>query len=120
MRLYIDEDASHGSLLRQLRAAGHDLQAPSAVGLLGECDARQLRHAIAQQRVMLSYNDRDFRELHYLVVESGGHHAGIIVMRRDNDPRKDLSLRGITNALSKLEHSGLPMLDTLHVLNQWR
>jgi len=120
MNLYIDEDAAQIALVNQLRAAGHDVQTPAEVDLLGKSDARQLRHSIATDRALLSYNDRDFRELHYLVTESGGHHAGILLVRRDNDPSRDLSLRGIRNAIEKLERSGLPLRDMLHILNAWR
>ena len=49
-----------------------------------------------------------------------GHHAGILIVRFDNDPRHNLTDRGIATAISKLESSGVPIADRIHVLNQWR
>ena len=45
---------------------------------------------------------------------------GILVVRFDNDPRHNLTGRGIAGATSKLEASGVPMVDQIHILNQWR
>ena len=51
---------------------------------------------------------------------AGGHHPGVLTVRFDADPRHNMSERAIGAAISKLESSGLPMADPLHVLNQWR
>jgi hypothetical protein len=45
---------------------------------------------------------------------------GILVVRFDNDPRQNLTDRGIAGAISQLEASGVPMVDRIHVPNQWR
>jgi hypothetical protein len=44
---------------------------------------------------LLTHNYKDFNNLHELVTDAGGHHPGVLVVRRDNDPRKDLSPKGI-------------------------
>ncbi len=49
-----------------------------------------------------------------------GHHLGLLVVRFDNDPRHNLTDRGIVTALANLESSGLPIPDRIHVLNHWR
>jgi hypothetical protein len=49
-----------------------------------------------------------------------GHHAGILIVRFDNDPCHNLTDRGIATAISKLESSEVPNRDQIHVLNQWR
>jgi hypothetical protein len=51
---------------------------------------------------------------------AGGHHSGILLVRFDNDPRHNMTEQGIATAISKLEASGLPIADQLHVLNQCR
>ena len=61
-----------------------------------------------------------FEDLHDLVMAAGGHHPGMLVVRFDNNPRHNLTDRGIASAISKLESSGVPIPDRLHVLNQWR
>jgi len=76
--------------------------------------------AIENRRILITGNHRDFLLLHELVLKSGGHHPGILVVRRDNDPRRDMSPRWIVTALRKLLQAAVPMPDTLHVLNQWR
>jgi predicted nuclease of predicted toxin-antitoxin system len=120
MRLYLDDDSVSTLLVRLLRRAGHDVQLPSEVGKRGEDDPNHLAHAIRENRVLLTHNHRDFPNLHNLVSTAGGHHPGILLVRKDNDPKRDLSKQGIVRALSKLLASGLAFADQLHILNQWR
>src|SRR5439155_2598756 len=93
MRLYLDDDTAFPLLARLLRQAGHDVELPADAGLAGKDDPVHLTHAIEVDRVCLSQNYRDFENLHNLVIRSGGHHPGIFMVRRDNDPRRDLSPR---------------------------
>jgi hypothetical protein len=120
MRLYLDEDSANPVLARLLRNPGHDVELPDDAGLLGEPDSVQLTHAISNARVLLSKKYRDFEYLHNLIAVARGHHTGILVVRQDNDPKRDLSVRGIVRALAKLEAAGVPITDSYHVLNQWR
>jgi hypothetical protein len=48
---------------------------------------------------------------------SAGHHGGILIVRFDNDPRHNLTDRGIATAISKLESSRVSIRDRIHVLN---
>jgi hypothetical protein len=120
MRLYLDEDSEDEELTILFAKAGHDVRLSAQAGLNGQPDPRQLTHAIEERQVLLSGNHHDFLLLHQLVLASGGHHPGILIVRRDNDPRRDLSLRGICVAIAKLESSGVHIADNLHVLNHWR
>jgi predicted nuclease of predicted toxin-antitoxin system len=88
MRLYLDDDSAGTLLTRLLAQAGHEVQAPADVGLSGDDDPVHLAHAIRQNRVLLSHNHRDFRNLHNLVMIAQGHHPGILIVRRDNDPHR--------------------------------
>ncbi len=54
------------------------------------------------------------------IFASGGHHPGLLIVRFDNDPRHNLTDRGIVTALGNLEASGVTITDQLHVLNHWR
>jgi hypothetical protein len=85
--------------------------------LAGDDDPVHLTHAVLQDRVLLSYNYRDFEQLHDLVVAVQGHHPGILVVRKDNDPKRDLTMHGIVRALAKLIASGAPIADEYHILN---
>ena len=83
-------------------------------------DPRVLIYSIAQGLPVLTRDAEDFEDLHDLVIAASGHHAGILIVRFDNDPRHNLTDRGIATAITKLEASGLPIRDQIHVLNQWR
>src|SRR5437879_467606 len=120
MRIYLDDDSIELLLIRFLRQGRHDVQLPADRGLAGRSDAIHLTHAIRESRLLLSRNHKDFEELHDLLMAGRGHHLGILVVRRDNDPTRDMSQRGIVNAIAKLEVSGTPLEDTVHVLSHWR
>ena len=120
MRIYIDEDMAAGLVVRLLQNAGHDVETPAGLGLLGRSDAIQLTCAIHEQRACLTGNYDDFEELHWLVREANGSHTGIIVVRQDNDPARDLTPKGIVAAIRKLEAAGVPIANEYIVLNHWR
>ncbi|MFN0051778.1 MAG: DUF5615 family PIN-like protein [Planctomycetales bacterium] len=120
MRLYLDDDIDAHQLVRLLRQAGHDVFVPVENRASGRADPVHLTGAISEQRVLLTGNHDDFEDLHYLIHESRGHHPGILVIRSDNDPRRDMTPRGIATALKNLEASGLALVDEFHILNHWR
>jgi hypothetical protein len=120
MKLYLDDDSAANLLVRLLRKAGHDVEIPADAGLAGREDPVHLRHCIRVGRVCLSHNHEDYDLLHELILEAQGHHPGVLVVRKDNDPKRDLSYPGIVRAIGKLLAAGLPLADQLHVLNQWR
>jgi hypothetical protein len=49
-----------------------------------------------------------------------GHHLGILVVRKDNDLRRDLKPAGIVRALTNLLAAGVPIVDNYHILNHYR
>jgi hypothetical protein len=120
MRFYLDDDISAGLLVQLLRGAGHDVQVPPDVGLAGRPDPVHLTHAIRESRVFLSRNYRDFELLHLLILQAQGHHCGILVVRRDNDPRRNMKPRDIVRALANLEAAGVPITDEYIILNAWQ
>jgi L-ascorbate metabolism protein UlaG (beta-lactamase superfamily) len=69
-----------------LRQAGHDVRLPSQVGMSGEDDPVHLAQAIREDRILLSHNHHDFEDLHNLLAVARGHHSGILVVRKDNNP----------------------------------
>jgi hypothetical protein len=42
------------------------------------------------------------------------------VVRRDNDPLRDLRPPGIVRAIARLQAAGVPIADEYHILNHWR
>jgi predicted nuclease of predicted toxin-antitoxin system len=120
MRILIDENMINRRLTTRLQAAGHDVVLADDAGLLSVSDARVLAWAIGQNRPVLTRDHGDFSDLHDLVLTCGGHHPGMLVVRFDNDPRHNLTDRGIVTALANLEASGTTISDQIHVLNHWR
>jgi len=120
MNLYLDDDSVDTLLVRLLRQAGHDVQIPADVGMSGEEDSVHLAYAIGADRVLLSDNHRDFRNLHNLVMQAKGHHSGILIVRKDNDPTRDLKPAGVVRAIRNLEQAAVPLKDEYHNLNHWR
>jgi len=120
MRLYLDDDSASALLARLLRQAGHDVLLPADVGMAGEDDSVHLLRALREQRVLLSQNHHDFDNLHNLIIFSGGHHPGILVVRKDNNPKRDLDEKRIVRAIGRLLAAGVPLADHFYVLNYWR
>ena len=120
MRLLLDENMSDRRLAARLQAQGHDPVLAIEVGLLSATDARVFIWAITQALPVLTRDSEDFEDLHDLIMAADGHHSGVLVVRFDKDPRYNLTDRGIATAISKLDSSGVPIHDRIHVLNQWR
>jgi hypothetical protein len=120
MRLYLDDDTADPALSKSLKKQGHDVQVPVDIGAVGKPDPVHLTYAIGERRALLTKNYRDFEYLHNLVMAAQGHHPGILVVRQDNDPSRDLTVRGIVKALDKLLGAKMPLPDHYHILNQWR
>ena len=120
MKCYLDDDTASAKLAQLLAHSGHDVQVPADVGTVGKKDAIHLTHAIRVDRVLLSKNYKDFENLHNLVLQARGHHPGILVVRQDNDPTRDMTSKGIVSAIGKLLAAGIPLTDEYVVLNHWR
>ena len=86
----------------------------------GRPDPEHLTYAIRTGRVVLTRNYGDFERLHLLIMAAQGHHPGILLVRRDNDPRRNMKPHDIVRALRNLEASGQTMPDSCLTLNHWR
>jgi hypothetical protein len=120
MRIYLDDDSAWPLLAKLLINAGHDVQSPRDVGMAGKADALQLAQAISEGRACLTRNYDDYLALQHLLDKAKGTHCGILVVRQDNDPRRDLTPKGIVAAIRKLEAAGAPIANEYIILNHWR
>lgn len=120
MTLYLDDDVASPLLAQLLRKAGHDVELPSDIGFSGEDDPVHFRHAAKNDRVLITGNHDDFNDLHWLIIDLQGHHPGVLVIRKDNDPRRDLTSAGVVRALRNLLAANVPIADQFIILNHWR
>jgi predicted nuclease of predicted toxin-antitoxin system len=120
MKLYLDDDIASRLLTKLLRNAGHDVQIPAEAGKVGDDDPEHPLHAVRTDRVCLTQNHDDFENLHKLIVAVGGHYPGLLVVRKDNDPKRDLTPQGIVRAIATLLKAGVPVRDQFLILNHWR
>ena len=120
MNLYLDDDSASGLLVTLLKKSGHQVTVPADIDLSGVSDPRHLFHAVQHALVLLTRNHDDFEDLHNLIQVTGGQHPGILVVRLDNDPTRDLKERDDVRAIANLERAGVPTANDLHIVNHWR
>lgn len=84
IRLYLDEDSMDSALREGLRLRNVDVLTAAEVGTLAWSDEEQLQWALENQRVIYSFNVRDFYRLHTEWIERGQSHAGIILGQQNH------------------------------------
>jgi predicted nuclease of predicted toxin-antitoxin system len=120
MNLYVDDDMAARRLVALLSSAGHGVVVPTNVDLSGVSDAQHLIHAMRQSLVLMTRNHDDFLDLHEVVQVAHGTHPGILIVRFENDPTRDLTSRQIVTAISRLESAAVPLENQVYILNHWR
>ena len=120
MNLYLDDDTADRRLVAILLNGGHDVTVPQDVDHSGSTDPRHLVYAIEEDMVLVTRNHDDFLDLHEVIRAAGGTYPGLLIIRSDNDPKRDMTPRGIANAIGKLEGSGVPIRNEVYILNHWR
>ena len=79
IRLYLDEDTMDSDLLTALRLRNVDVLSTGEAQMLSRSDEEQLKWALENQRVIYSFNIRDFYRIHTSWVEERQDHSGIIL-----------------------------------------
>jgi predicted nuclease of predicted toxin-antitoxin system len=120
MEFYLDDCADADDLMEFLRQAGHSVHSPRGEGTRGVDDPVHLAHAAARGYILITKDPDDFRQLHAEWQRQGQAHAGILLIYEENIRGKDMEAADIVRAIGKLQASGVPILNELHVLNQWR
>ncbi len=120
MNLYLDDNSAKASLVNLLRRLGHQVALPGDLGLAAASDPRHLASCAGGSQVLLTRDHDDFLDLHDLVQATHGRHGGILVVRADNDPARDMKDRDIVRALTNLEAARVPIENEFYILNHWR
>ena len=115
IRFYLDEDATSKRLLQALRNRGADVLSASEVDMLARSDEQQLVWALEHQRIIFTFNVRDFYRIHSDWLQSGTSHAGIIFGKQEhsigNQMRGLLRLASIKTAEE--------MINNVEFLGRW-
>jgi len=82
IHLYVDEDAMDKNLIQALRARGVDVLTAWEANMIERTDEEHLHYATAQNRVLYTFNVRDFYRLHIAFLSQGRSHGGIILARQ--------------------------------------
>jgi hypothetical protein len=79
IRLYLDEDRMDSALLDALRLRNIDVLSTNEAQMSSRGDEEQLKWALDNQRVIYSFNVRDFYRIYTNLVKQGQRDAGIIL-----------------------------------------
>ena len=115
IRLYLDEDTINRRLVRALRSRELDVLTANEAGLVQVPDQEHLDYATSLNRVVFTFNTRDFAALHAEYVSTDRHHAGVIV---SNQAQVGVILRRLLKLLNSL--SADDMRDWLEYLSNWQ
>jgi predicted nuclease of predicted toxin-antitoxin system len=81
MRLLLDAHVSGDSIGNPLRSEGHDVRATDAdIAFVEATDAFLLEVAIIEQRILVTADTGDFRELLIRLAEVGRQHFGVMLI----------------------------------------
>lgn len=116
IRLYLDEDAQRGGLVRALRLRGVDVLTANEAGTGELDDAAQLACATEQGRVLYSFNIRDFSALHATYSTEGKTHAGLILAQQQRHSVGE-QMRRLLRLIGTL--SAEEMRDRMEFLSAW-
>ena len=116
MKLLLDEDSQGNILVRLLRAAGHDVETVTEIGINGQDDPTVLAYAKRTERVLLTRNGKDFLLLH----QADNKHSGILIEHQDADPAKNMTYPQIAAAIGKIEASGWRFQGEVISINAWQ
>ena len=116
IRLYVDEDSVSRAFVQGLRARAVDVTTVQDAGTVGWLDEDQLRWATSQQRVLYSFNVRDFYRLHSANLARGESHAGIILAIQQRHSIGD-QIRGFLHLHASL--TAEDMIDRVEFLTHW-
>ena len=97
--LYIDENSMDEDFVQALRSRNVDVLTVADVGMLYKTDKEQLTWATENNRVIFSFNTRDFYRLHTLLLEQRLSHSGMILAPQQRYGIGEL-LRGVLRLIN--------------------
>lgn len=118
IRLYLDADITAAPLLaKTLRQRGFDVVSAVEAGNDSLDDAAQFQHAIEKERVILTFNIKDFIPLAEEFYTQRRVFPGLIVSRQIKGDRFSYLLRLVLNLLNRADAS--QMHNTIRFLQEY-
>jgi predicted nuclease of predicted toxin-antitoxin system len=117
MKLLLDEHLSP-RLAEALRVKGHDVICVIEIGLDGADDRIVWERAIAEERVLVSYDTGDFLTLFNLLFQESWHHPGLVVISTKTIPMHDFG--GLERALDGLLTRAPDLADQIMFLDRMK
>lgn len=119
IKLYLDEDITAAShLAATLRQRGFDVISTIEAGNRTLDDQSQFAYAIAHQRVMLTFNIRDFVPLAQAFYAGGQAFPGLVVSPHLQGHRFDQLLKLVLNLLNQVDE--VSMRNTIRFLQEFQ
>lgn len=81
LKLFLDEDI-HTGLSHALQQRGFDVVRAQNLKRKGKSDSEQLAFAVQEERCFMTFNVRDFANIHNQYAEQNQEHWGTIVSRQ--------------------------------------
>ena len=116
IHFYLDEDSVEKSLIAAFRNARLDVVTVTDVDRQSYSDEDQLIWATEQERVIYSYNRRDFCRLHSEFLAAKRNHAGIVLLQQQRYSVGQ-QLQGVLKLVATL--SGEEMVNQLVFLSAY-
>lgn len=115
--LYFDDDSQVRAVIEALRRAGVSAVRSSDVGNEGIADPLHLEFATSRGWTLVTRNARDFQRLHTQLLERGGHHAGIVIVRQSQRLGIGEEIRRLFALQEAMDSAGIR--DRLEYLSAW-
>lgn len=115
IKIYLDEDTINRALIKALRSRAVDVLTAKEANLISKSDEEHLEFAASFNRVLFTFNTRDFVRLHTEYLSTGRFHSGIIV---SNQAQVGVIVRRLLKLLDT--RSAAEMHNWLEFLSNWR
>lgn len=116
IRLYFDEDAMDGDLVRALRLRGIHVLTAHDLGLINSPDEEHLISATVNELSLYSFNVGDYMTLHSAYLTEDKEHAGIILAQQQRYSVGE-QMRRLLRLVSMKPAEG--MRNTVEFLSRW-
>lgn len=125
IKIYLDEDCDWNVLIAVLKKKGFTVISPRQVKMIKKLakrrisDEEQLTFATSQGCVLLSRNKVHFPKIHRKWKKRKAEHAGILILYRHNNPKKDMSPGQIANAIGNIIKLNYSFQNQIYNLNDF-